>query len=353
MKVQSGQRGIALIYVLLIFAMITLMASQIVTSLWLHTEKNARYLERVQAKHYAFGAENFVALLLEQDAERDKKNKRQVDHEKEFWNVDTVNYDIDQGDIEITIVDEQSFFNLNWLADGGVPGKDQDQPSALMKSRQQQSTALSNFGNNTNYLEMLQNLLLSQALDPQLAYKIKDWVDSDQEAAEAGAEDLFYLYLEQPRRTADMAMASVSELKLIDGVGETELEKLIPLVTVLPRNSKINLNSALPSVIRSISKNLTDGDAQAIIDARGERGIVNMAALNNFPSLNGKTGLLQAAPVEFSSNFYSVYIKATYRDTSFYMRTLLFRNGEGRVQVAGREIGPSSYWAVVKKESEG
>lgn len=346
MKSRSRQQGIALIYVLLIFSLITLMASQIVTSLWLHTEKNARYLERVQAKHHALGAENYIALLLEQDAESDKKNKKQVDHEKEAWNVDSVNYDIEQGDIEITIIDEQSRFNLNWLADNASV-KQEGESGAAKKPQQQ--PVLDN--DNANYIEMLQNLLLSQALDPQLAFKIKDWLDSDQEAAEAGAEDLVYLSLEQPRRTADTAMASISELKLIDGIGENELEKLIPLVTALPKSSKINLNSALPEVIKSISKNITDGDAQAIIDARGDRGIENMSALNNLPSLNGKAGVLQGAPVEFGSSYFSVYIKATYRDTTFYLKTLLVRNAEGQVQVAGREIGPSSYWAIAKKES--
>ncbi|MGB1272330.1 MAG: hypothetical protein ACPG5T_09660, partial [Endozoicomonas sp.] len=97
----SGQRGVALIYVLLIFSLITLMASQIVTNLWLHTEKNARYLERVQAKHYALGAEQYIALLLEQDFDLDKKKKRMVDHEKEYWNIQRVNYPVDQGDIEV------------------------------------------------------------------------------------------------------------------------------------------------------------------------------------------------------------------------------------------------------------
>ncbi|OED41922.1 hypothetical protein ACH42_12785 [Endozoicomonas sp. (ex Bugula neritina AB1)] len=349
MNLRSRQRGIALIYVLLIFAMITLMASQIVTSLWLHTEKNTRYLERTQSKHYALGAENYVALLLEHDAESDKKNRRQIDHMNESWNVDSVDFDIEQGDIEITIIDEQSRFNLNWLADNdGGKGRS----GAEKQVQQSRIFYQDNQYGSTNYLEMLKNLLLSQALDPQLSYKIKDWLDSDQNSAEAGAEDIIYQSSDQPRRTADTAMASISELKLIDGIGDNELEKLIPLITALPKSSKINLNTALPAVIQSISKNLTDGDAQAIIDARGDQGIESMAALNNLSSMKGKSGLLQRAPVEFGSNYFSVYIKATYRGTTFYMKTSLVRNGEGQVQVAGREIGPSSYWAITKKEPE-
>ena len=351
MNSSAKQKGIALIYVLLIFALITLMASQIVTSLWLHTEKNARYLERIQAKHYALGAEQYIALLLEQDFEDDKKNKRIVDHEKEKWNIDTVGYDVDQGDIEIVIIDEQSRFNINWLADSSSEENTDPNAQGQNQGRNQRGNDGEKQNDNANYLEMLQNLLLTQALDPQLAYKIKDWLDSDQEAAEAGAEDLVYLALENPRRTADTEMVSISELKLIQGIGDDELEKLIPLVTALPKQSKINLNTALPEVIRSISKNISEGDAQALIDARGEKGFDKMADLNNLASLSGKTAPFQSAPVEFSSSYFSAYIKATYRDTTFYLKTSLIRNSDGQVQVGGREIGPSSYWATTKKES--
>ena len=353
MMTYSRQKGIALIYVLLIFALITLMASQMVTSLWLHTEKNARYLERMQAKHYALGAEQYIALLLEQDFETDKKNKRTVDHENEAWNISSVDYDVEQGEIEITLIDEQSRFNINWLADSGgnasTPGANpnnpnqQNQPPPGSQGQQQ--------AENLDYVQMLQNLLLTQAMDPQLAFKIKDWVDSDQEAAEAGAEDLIYLALEEPRRTGDTEMASISELRLIDGLTRDDLERLIPLMTVLPKSSKVNLNTALPEVIRSISKNITEGDAQAIVDARGDKGIEKLADLNNLPSLSGKTEPLQSAPVEFSSSYFSAYIKATYRDTTFYLKTSLVRNPDGQVQVAGREIGPGSYWVATKKES--
>ncbi len=345
------QKGIALIYVLLIFALITLMASQIVTSLWLHTEKNARYLERIQARHHALSAENYVAILLEQDAEIDKKNRHLIDHKNEFWNVNTVGYEIEQGEVEITIIDEQSRFNLNWLSDdhqnNTEKGNNLNNRAVFLQQRLLQD---SQNDRTSYYLEMLKNLLLYETLDPQLAYKIKDWLDSDQEVSDAGAEDLSYLSLKQARRTADTAISSISELKLIDGIGEEELEKLIPLVTVLPKTSKINLNTALPEVIQSLSKKLTPGDVQAIIDARGDIGIESLEELNRFSSLAGRVSVLRNAPVEFRSNYYSIYIKAIYRDTSFQMKTLLIRNDEGKVQVAGREIGPSQYWAMTRKD---
>ena len=325
MRSFRSQKGIALIYVLLIFAMITLMASQMVTSLWLHTEKNARFLERIQAKHHAMAAEQYVAMLLEKDAEDDKKKKRQVDHEKERWNVEQVGYAIDQGDVELKIVDENSRFNLNWLLSEALDGK--------------------------RYTKQFATILQNLEIDIQLIQTIKDWIDSDQEPSETGAEDNAYLVMSPQRRTSDFPLVSISELRLIQGIGKEEFELLFPLVTALPIDSKLNVNTAVPEVLRSISDKITEGDAQAIIDSRGDEGFAKLEDMTKVPALKDKTADLKSADFEFGSSFFNVYIKATYRDTVFYMRSLLVRNADGQVQVAGREIGPNNYWVTATRRN--
>lgn len=325
MRSVKRQRGIALIYVLLIFAMITLMASQMVTSLWLHTEKNTHYLERIQARHLALGAEQYVALLLEQDAEDDKKKKKFMDHESERWNIREVGYAPDQGDIELVIVDETSRFNLNWLAAEALDGQ--------------------------KFVGMFEKILHNLGLSSEIAAAIKDWIDDDQEPSESGGEDNNYLVMEPPRRTADAPFVSVSELRLIQGVGSAEFELLAPLVAVLPKTSRINVNAALPEVIGALSDKLTEGDVEAIIDARSAEGFSRLEDLARLPALKDKTAALKEVPLDVASQYFTAYIKATYRDTAFYLKTLMYRNAEGKVQIAGREIGPNDYWVSAKKES--
>ncbi len=325
------QSGIALIYVLLIFLLITTIASQIVMNLWLHTEKNSRYLERTQAKHYALGAEQYVAWLLEKDFEQDKKNNRMVDHEGELWNVETINYEVEQGDIELLVQDEQGRFNVNWLAD------ENNQPG---------DKAAEKGGSPT--VKMFENLLSTQSMDPQLAYKVKRWVSKEQKSAALGAEDQIYLSLDPPRRTGQTEMTSVSELLLIDGFNSEQVEKLLPYITVIPKTSKMNMNTVLPEVIRSLNNNITEGDALMITNGRGDAGLSNIEELNQLVALSGMAGLFNAGSqnerVVFGSQYFSAQIKATYRDTTFYLKTLFYRSSEGHVQVVGREIGPSQYW---------
>nr|MDT0253831.1 type II secretion system minor pseudopilin GspK [Endozoicomonas sp.] len=199
-----------------------------------------------------------------------------------------------------------------------------------------------------------ENLLLNQSLDPQLAEKVKRWVSKSQNPSQSGSEDQIYLSLDPPRRTAQAEMASVSELKLIDGFNSEDVEKLLPYITVIPKSSKLNVNTAQSEVIRSLNQNITEGDALMIINSRGETGVSNIEELSQLVALSGKGGLLnevrQNKRVAFSSQYFSVRIKATYRDTTFYLRTLFYRNSDGHVQVVGREIGPSQYWAPSNKE---
>ncbi|WP_067586793.1 type II secretion system minor pseudopilin GspK [Endozoicomonas ascidiicola] len=321
------QSGIALIYVLLIFLLITAVASEIVTNLWLHTEKNTHYLERVQAKHYAMGAEQFVAMLLEQDFQQDKQNERMADSFNEDWNVRTVDYDVEQGKIELQVIDEQGLFNLNALAQ--PPGQEG-------KSREQSGP---------DYLAMFENLLQSQSMDPELAKKVRQWVSqAQQKGVPESAADAVYLSLDPPRRVAQMPMVSVTELLLVDGFSQPNVEKLLSYITVIPVTAKMNINTAPSEVIRSINNNITEGDVLLINQSREYTGLATMDELNRQVALAGKAGMFPENVVGFFSQYFSVQIKATYRDSTFYLKTLLYRNNEGHVQVIGREVGPSHYW---------
>lgn len=321
----TRQTGVALLYVLLLFSMITLMASQIVTSLFLHTEKNTRFLERTQAKHYALGAEQYVAYLLEEDFIEDKKKKRRVDHEKKRWNIKNVDYDIEQGYIEIAVVDEQGRFNLNWLCAEDDEG--------------------------AHYLRMFQNLLRDLTIESELASHLQTWLGAAPGSAGGAAADNAYLLMTPPRRAGNTPMVSVSELRLVEGMNEAIFERLAPLVTVLPFDTQLNLNTALPQVLMSLSDKMTESDAMAIIEGRGNNGFAKLEELRDIIAIRDKMADIKMTPVSFFSQYFSTYIKATYRDTTFYLKTLLVRNSKGRVQVAGREIGPNSYWVKSTKDS--
>ena len=318
------EKGVALIYVLLIVSVIILMATEMLTQLRLNTDKNRVFLERTQARHYAMGAEQYVALLLEQDFQEDTKSQVFVDSLDEQWNIQRPEFNTDQGIIDIQVVDEQGRFNINSLA-----------------SKQ----AAQN-------LTILKNLLFAQGIEQQVASTITDWIDEDQNTSPGGAEDNFYLIKDTPHRTPDSMAVSISELRSMRDLNKASLKGITPLLTALPESTSININTAPPEVLAAISRQLSLSHITSIVNARDQEPLTTIDDINKIPGLQQKSDIFQAAGIAFSSRYYSAIITATYRDTQFEMKTLLHRDEKGEVTVVGREFGPGDYWIQDEDENE-
>ncbi|WP_281647529.1 type II secretion system minor pseudopilin GspK [Parendozoicomonas sp. Alg238-R29] len=318
--------GVALIFVLLIFAMIAVMASRIVSDLHFNTEKTARYLQHMQSRHYAIGAEQFVAVLLEDDAEKDKQAKRAVDHWYEPWANIEQSLDTEDGEIMILALDDQGRFNLNMLA--GKTAKESQEK-----------------------LKMLERLFVANGIDVQLAYRIQDWVDENQDPLPGGAEDNTYLLFDTPYRTGDSSLASVSELRLMDILNPEEFEKVLPLVSVLPTTDGININTVSAPVFRAFNERFSEADAKGFVDGRSKDGFADMKELSKQPLIGDKLSKQPSGVVVFKSQFFSVYTKARYRDITYYLHSRLARNTEGKVTVISREVGTFPRWVKTLRES--
>ncbi|WP_163370499.1 type II secretion system minor pseudopilin GspK [Endozoicomonas acroporae] len=321
----SRQQGMALIYVLLIFSLMTLMASQILTSLWQQTRKSSHYLDRAQARLYAQGAEQYIALKLEEDIRLDQENGRHVDHLNEQWNLYGSAYDIDDGIIHIKVMDQQSRLNINNLA--------------ATNSYAYQS------------LLILQNLMRSFSLSPTLAYRIKDWVDKDREVAPGGAEDATYLRMIPPYRAASTDMRSLTELDLIAGLNRESNQQLARELTTLPQVSGININTASRDLLLSLSNELTALEVDAIIQARSGKGLANITELLQIPELATKATLFQSLPLSFNSRYFSAIIQVKYRQTQYKMHSWFERDISGNVYIIRRVIGYSGYRNVRENSS--
>ena len=104
--------------------------------------------------------------------------------------------------------------------------------------------------------------MVGQGIDAQLASRLQDWIDENTDALPAGAEDDFYLLLDQPYRTSNTRLSSVSELQLMQILEPGDFEKLLPLVTVLPETAAINMNTVSAPVLTALGENMTMTDAK-------------------------------------------------------------------------------------------
>lgn len=222
---------------------------------WLRQAQNLADLG--QADGVARGAIELAGLGLMLDA----KNT-QIDTLAEEWNKPIV-LPVDGGFVTIEARDAQSLFNLNNLVTGAP------------ENRVRNQTEIAVFG----------QLLLELDLDSALTAALVDWLDGDSTVEPAGgAEDLDYINLASPYRTANGALESVDELKRIKGFTPEVIDKLRPYVTALPTDrgvTSLNVNTAEMATLAAIMGVPTS----ALEAATGKDSIRKFANIQDFNNL--------------------------------------------------------------------
>lgn len=112
-------------------------------------------------------------------------------------------------------------------------------------------------------------LLRALKIDPVIVPAILDWLDSDQETRfPNGAEDDYYLQQKPPYRTGDRRFDEASELLRVRGITPEIYAKLQPYVTVLAQATPINVNTAPPPVLMSLSPGIDESTATSLVNLR-------------------------------------------------------------------------------------
>lgn len=154
-----------------------------------------------------------------------------------------------------------------------------------------------------------------------------DWIDQDDEERQQGAEEPYYQALETPYACRNGAMVTPEELLLVKGMtsaivfGDQGHEGILPYVTVMGEDGKINLNTAPLPVLQALSSEMTQELAQELIDFREYRK--NQEALATADWYRKVAGFpatidLGADLLTVSSTYFQVKARA---DFSQYSRT--------------------------------
>jgi general secretion pathway protein K len=168
-------------------------------------------------------------------------------------------------------------------------------------------------------------LLKNLKIDADLAPALADWLDQDSEVTPNGAEDSYYLGLAAPYRAANRPLTQVAELARVRGFDGSVIKRLLPYVTALPARSKMNLNTALPDVIRAYFPEMEIDQVNAFVRAREEAPLKELATLSQRPEFAKVPpgSITQFASVD--SAFFSVNIAITRESAQFRQRALLAR----------------------------
>ncbi|MGK0249550.1 MAG: general secretion pathway protein K [Oleispira sp.] len=304
---KSGQDGLALISVLLIFAIVSVLATAMIERQSLDIQRSGNMQALQQARAYSSGIEYAVRSGLRLDYDNNPK----VDHLSEEW-AQPRNYPLQPGMAEIQIIDAQSRFNLNGL----------------------HKTAT----NRPAQIDRFKNLLKELGLDPKIADHTQKFMDED------SMVDNDYLGAEVPYRASYALFKHPSELLLVQEVDADTYRKLSPYITVLPVAATVNVNTASNKILAALSTQLSLSDADTIIGKRGKGGFENIddfwsltevrpftAASNSDEGGSGNQNTKEVwdkADFSVNSQYFEVFAKVTLAERVATIEMLIYRDNQ-------------------------
>lgn len=302
----ARQRGVALLTAILVVAIATIIATNLLWMSTLDQRRTAAALASDQGLQYILGAEGWVGDILQQDFE----DSSESDHLGEAWAVEIEPLPIDGGFIVGRISDLQGLFNLNNLID---PSGETDEVM----------------------FEQFQRLLNLVDIDESLAGAVVDWIDPDSEPKfPFGGEDDLYSRSDPQYRVANGMITTPSELMAISGIDAEMYARIAPYVTALPRGTRLNVNTAPQVVLASLSDDIDMGLAGSLIDERGDGAFASVQ--NSFEGLVSEEMLPR---IDGVSEHFLLAGQVTIGDTTLTINSVLQRHESGRTRTLFRSFG--------------
>lgn len=318
------QAGVALITVLLVVALVSVVCTGLVLRQQLAIRSTGNQLLVRQAHYYAEGGELLAKAILLRDL-REGDPRMPVDHLGEAWAHPRLSFPLDEGgELTLRITDLSGRFNLNSLAAEGEQGE-----LAMLRFRR---------------------LLRLLGIEPAIAERLRDWLDTDQElSGSQGAEDAQYLLLQPAYRTSPGRIESVSELRLLLGMGEADYRRLVPFVSALPAEVGLNVNTASAQVLAALADGVSPRSVEGVIAARSRTGFRDV---DSFIQQFGNGGV-SAQGLQVGSAYFQVTSEVHLGERRQVLVSVLQRGNDGRVRVLARDLGQSGEEPVPpNKESE-
>lgn len=272
---KPGERGAALLTVLLLVAVMAALATSALERLRLSTRLavNAGAIE--QGRLYAVAAEQLATVRVGDLVEAERAPDPS-------WNGRTSRLPLPAGLATARLRDGGNCFNLNSVVTGqaGLPGAPLSvRPAGLVQ-----------------FTHLMQALGVGENEARRVAAALVDWIDTDTVAMLDGAEDAAYSRRTPAYRTGNTFLADPSELRAVAGVTPEIYAKLQPWICALPTSdlSPINLNTIQPEQAPLIAmlfpEPVAPDRARALIAARPAGGWESGAAFWNAASRAGLVG---------------------------------------------------------------
>ncbi len=370
---RSQQKGIALITALIITSIAISIAATVMYRQQIHIRFSGNIAHVEQAYLYANGMEDWAGTFLE----KSYKKHPEYDSLKDDWAVLLPPIPIPGGVMNGQLFDLQARINLNSL--NRKPTRVRQQNNNQNNQNNNQGTNRSNNPNRQPSPNQRRNQpqtidiakitrdritsLMRTTVDPDeemgpaenFADIVKDWIDKDQTNGNLkpkgagsgfGAESPFYQSLDKPYFSADTALVSPTELRLLKDMTKKVYKKLLDnqLITTLPiikNKTPINVNTAKEEVLKAIG--FDDQTVSNIIKKREEDPFQTLKSFLDFDDVrlaltpSQLTGHLNKEDLDVKSSYFLLQGMVRINHARLFVNSILQRKN-GKVSVIMRDF---------------
>lgn len=302
------QRGVALITVLLVFAVVAVIAAEMLRRSQLNLRSVSNLIDARQAWYYALSGEALARQVLAADTKSDNTKPNKKDSLDEDWARlgEQQPFESEGGAIKVEIHDLQGRFNLNSIV---------DDKGQLIEGEG---------------LQRLRQLFIAAGVDGAYANAWRNWVSASGGAA--GSGDTTASAYEPPERPE----ADISALRMLNDMTPADYDKIAPHVATLPtpaagQKIDLNINTADATVLASFG-GVIASQASTI---RSKQRSGGYAKLDDVP------GAIDVKGIGVTSSYFEVITTVKYLDQMLRLRSVLERDqNSGAITVRSRTRMP-------------
>jgi general secretion pathway protein K len=263
---QRKNRGMALLLVLVIVALLTSLLTDLAFSTMVDMRLTETFRDTTRAYYLAKGGINAGRMIL-------KADHNTYDSLNESWSIGVINYPVGDGSVTVRIEDQDGKLAINSLVSG-------NNPQAIMVDRFYRLLVEMDVGRDADPAEMTAALIdwLDTGDDPYLA------IHTDgQNLPVAGAEDIYYRSLSPAYHCKNGPIETLEELTLVKGFTPEIVKRISPYLAV-DGSVAVNINTASAEVLKSLDLQISREAVDDIIDYRLSEPIKNIVQLEQVVS---------------------------------------------------------------------
>ncbi|WP_105902656.1 type II secretion system minor pseudopilin GspK [Vibrio gangliei] len=329
------QRGVALIFVLLLVAVLVAIAATMTERMSTQFYRASNLLHHQQAYWYSVGVEALAQAAIE---ETYKDNADNINL-SQAWAIEGTQYPLENGEAIGSIIDKQACFNVNALA--SLPETNSSQRPYLLKALaymlQEQSQQQENSGASIDSYQA-----------EVIADSIKEFVDSDaQVSTPSGVESSNYEGMQPSYEAPDGLLADNNELRAVYQVTPQAMTILQQLTCALPTTDLyINVNTLKPEQAAILAgmfqPSLSLSDALQLIDSRPRDGWKDVDSFLNEAELGKVAANIKSEASPFlavTSQYFELHTQIKVEDSRVRLRSLIYSADKKTTQVIRRRFG--------------